>query len=107
MKTLAKRRRLLKLTGWQIKSRVNPKIKPKAHVLWNYCEQTATIEFREEFDEELQSNLFWHELGHLVLMDIRELLSSLLTKEEFAHYRELQERAVNQFAGALDATKPS
>ncbi len=102
MTTLAQCRRLLKLTGWQIKTKTNPSIKPRSHVVYDYVHQTATVEFREKFDEETRTYLLWHELSHLVLIDISEFLKKLLTKEEFAYYEKLEERAVNQFANALN-----
>ena len=103
----------LRLSNWQVRVKINselpvesrrcPKLVTKARVCPNWHEHRATIEFREEFPEALQANLLWHELGHLVMGDIDKFLVQSLTQTEFKYYKELAERAINQFANALEA----
>jgi len=106
MKTLAQCRSLLKLTGWKIKTETDPKCEARdrgcrACLNWDAVGQTAIVRFRKKYSDEELAYLLWHELSHLVLADVKEFLKTVLTEKELAHYKQLQEQAVNQFSGAL------
>lgn len=102
-KEMLRRQHILQLDSWQVEISSDPDLKRKSCTYLEWYEQRAIIAFREKFDEGLQSNLLWHELGHLVMAEISKFLKSVLTPDEFKHYKELEERAINQFSSALDA----